>query len=206
MREIIAFFAKIFYRNEYTLLRSNLLFQKKQLEVLAQNHSELLIKLLISGEDHRFRYHIGFDIIAIIRAFRNRILYRKIEGASTIEQQLVRVLTNNFEKTVSRKIQEIFLATTVTSIIPKQLVPKIYLEVAYYGAGMNGLQQAAYKIGISDIGNLTLHLAAELVARIKYPQPKETNIKRQKQIETRRRHLISLHSHHSSKTFLKIYD
>lgn len=205
MIKIIGYIAKRLCKKKYALLKDRLLFEQKQLTIGAEKNYETLSRVLISGEDHRFHYHIGFDIIAIIRAIRNKIIYGKIEGASTIEQQLVRVLTNDFEKTFRRKIQEIVLATTVTSIVPKNSIPKIYLNVAYYGTEMNGLKEATSKMGINELENIPIELAAELISRIKYPQPLKVNIKRQKQIETRKHHLVSLYNKHNSKKYFKIY-
>jgi len=169
------------------------------------NNYNTLSKVLISGEDHRFHYHIGFDCIAILRAVKNRIFYKKTEGASTIEQQLVRVLTNDFERTFKRKVQEILLSTTVSSVIPKSAIPKIYLNVAYYGPGMNGLNQTFSKLGIVDRAALRIEQAAEIVSRIKYPQPSSQNQNRLRQIELRKQHLIKLYNSHSNRKYFKIY-
>src|SRR5690242_20336233 len=70
----------------------------------------LLQELLVSGEDHRHGRHHGFDLIAIARAVWRRIARGKYEGASTIEQQLVRVITGRYERTLRRKVREIGLA------------------------------------------------------------------------------------------------
>src|ERR1700686_1168007 len=67
--------------------------------------------LLISGEDHRFFDHAGIDFIAVCRAVWRGHVLRRREGASTIEMQLVRVLTGRFERTLVRKIREAGLAT-----------------------------------------------------------------------------------------------
>jgi len=205
LKFILRHIAKRLYDKKYDRLRDRLLAEYELLKLSDTNNSNILSKLLISGEDHRFYYHIGFDLIAIIRAIRNRIIYRKVEGASTIEQQLVRVLTNQFDKTFSRKIQEILLATTVSSIVPKNAIPKIYLNVAYYGTGMNGLTQTYSKLGITDREELPVEKAAEIISRIKYPQPSKFNQNRLRQIETRKLHLINLYNHHINRRYFKIY-
>lgn len=175
------------------------------LKVNNSDNANILSKLLISGEDHRFYYHKGFDLIAIFRAIKNRIIYQKIEGASTIEQQLVRVLTNDFDKTFRRKVQEILLSTTVSLIVPKNEIPKIYLNIAYYGTGMNGLRQTYSKLGISDNEALPVEQAAEIVSRIKYPQTSNFNQHRLNQIEIRKQHLIKLYNNHLNRRYFKIY-
>lgn len=205
MRFIFRHIAKRLYNKKYDLLQDRLLAEYELLRINDTHNTTILSKLLISGEDHRFYYHIGFDFIAIIRAVRNRIIYRKIEGASTIEQQLVRVLTNDFDKTFARKIQEILLATTVSSIVPKNAIPKIYLNVAYYGTGMNGLTQTYSKLGITDGEALPIEQAAEIVSRIKYPQPSKYNQNRLRQIENRKQHLIKLYNNHINLRYFKIY-
>lgn len=197
--------AKRLYKKKFEQLRNRLLVEYELVKVDQTNNFTTLSKLLISGEDHRFYYHIGFDFIAIIRAVRNRIFYKKVEGASTIEQQLVRVLTNDFDRTFKRKIQEILLSTTVSSIIPKKSIPKIYLNVAYYGAGMNGLNQTYSKLGIFDRETIPIEQAAEIVSRIKYPQPSSPNQKRLQQIEIRKQHLIKLYNNHLTRKYFRIY-
>jgi membrane peptidoglycan carboxypeptidase len=148
---------------------------------------------------------MGFDIIAILRAILNRIFYNKIEGASTIEQQLVRVLTNDFERTFRRKIQEIFLATTITSIVPKSAIPKIYLNVAYYGTGINGLNQAYLKLDITDREIISIEQAAEIVSMIKYPLPAKPSLNRLVQIQTRKEYLIKLYKKYLARKYFRIY-
>ncbi|MBK8089148.1 MAG: transglycosylase domain-containing protein [Chitinophagaceae bacterium] len=183
--------AKLFYPQEYCLLKNKLLELISTPSISDKN--DLLKNILISGEDHRFRYHMGFDIIAIIRAIKNRLLYKKKEGASTIEQQLVRVLTNNFERTFKRKIKEILLATTLRYIIPRKSIPSAYLQIAYYGTNMIGLKAALKKLKIPASEDLSVENAAEIVARIKYPEPRIISPKRTEQILVRKNHLLTLY-------------
>ena len=206
IRQLISFIAKRIYRQRFETLKIRLneaYLKLNYTESLGQN--DILSMLLISGEDHRFKYHFGFDLYAILRAIKNRFLYNKIEGASTIEQQLVRVLTNDFEKTLKRKIREIFLSTTLCEIIPRKKIPLVYLNVAYYGANMNGLDEALTKFKITERSKVTKEIAAEIVSRIKYPEPKSINEKRTKQIALRTKHLLNLYQKHSSRKILTIY-
>lgn len=193
------------YRDKFMCLQKRLLDEYSKISDTDFADLDTFSKLLISGEDHRFFYHSGFDIIAITRAVKNRLLYGKIEGASTIEQQLVRVLTNDYQRTFSRKIREIFLATTLTLVIPKRAIPKIYLNVAYFGAGMTGLQQTLNKLKISKANKISLEDAASIISRIKYPQPIKESIKRLTQIEMRKQHLIFLYNKHLNRKFIKVY-
>ena len=152
-------------------------------------------QLLVSGEDHRHSRHPGFDPIAIGRAVWRRVSRRSREGASTIEQQIVRVITGRYERTYRRKIKEIVLATLVAYWFPKSVLPAIYLSIGYYGWRMNGYTQACHRLGFSSCP-LSLDQAARLVARLKYPEPKHSPRHRILQIERRATHLCHLHQRH----------
>ncbi|MAA66350.1 MAG: hypothetical protein CL581_16460 [Alteromonadaceae bacterium] len=64
-----------------------------------------LRQALVVAEDHRNQLHYGIDPIAILSAFAGRVFKGKKRGASTIEQQFVRVITQRYERTVRRKIR-----------------------------------------------------------------------------------------------------
>ncbi len=205
-RRIISFFGKKIYRGQYLTIKEKLLIEYKIFQARQTGfHNQVLDKLLISGEDHRFRYHFGFDIIAILRAIKKRVFNNKIEGASTIEQQLVRILLNDFQKTFKRKLKEILLATTLCEIVPRKHIPGLYLQVAYYGTGMSGIEQVYKKLKISNPKIIPTEICAEIVARIKYPEPQKNNAKRLKQIEMRKKHLLALYNKHSTYKHFKIY-
>lgn len=162
------------------------------------------IKILISGEDHRFKLHPGFDAIAILRAMKQKLLYNKKEGASTIDQQLVRVLTGDFRPTWRRKFKEILLATVLPNLMDRKYVPLLYLKVAYYGNEMNNLSAYIFKKKL-DIKKITLADSAELVSRIKYPEPKEFSQTRNEKIAKRVCHLLQLYHKHSENSFLSYH-
>lgn len=152
-------------------------------------------RLLISGEDHRHARHPGYDGYAICRAFWRRLTQRSREGASTIEQQVVRVITNRYENTVWRKVREIMLATLVAEYFPKEILPAVYLHIGYYGWRMTGYAQACIRLELQT-NFLDLETAAGLVARLKYPEPKANSPQRLQQIERRQRHLLKLYRKH----------
>jgi membrane peptidoglycan carboxypeptidase len=193
------------YNKKYSILRNRLLSEYELVKYDNANRLNVISKILISGEDHRFYHHIGFDLIAIIRAIVNRIFYNRIEGASTIEQQLARVLTNDYEKTFRRKIQEIFLATTITFIVPKNAIPIIYLNIAYFGTGMKGLSQTCLRLGITDREAISIEQSAEIVSMLKYPLPAKPGPNRLAQIKAKKEYLINLHKKHAARKHFKIY-
>ena len=157
--------------------------------------SFLAQQLLISGEDHRFFGHGGIDLIAVCRAVWRGVVFRRPEGASTIEMQVVRVVSGRYERTLARKVKEMALATLVTRAIPKEALPAIYLRLGYFGWRMNGFSAACRRIGRCP-ESLTPTDTARLVARLKYPQPREISAYRQAQIDIRARHLLRLHARH----------
>jgi len=150
----------------------------------------VLVSALLAAEDHRFYAHVGFDHLAIMRALWHSIYHRRLTGGSTIEQQLVRTLTGRRERSLRRKIGEVALSLCVSQCVPKRDVPGLYLSVAYFGWRMNGLRQVYTRLGISG-PSLTLRQAAEIVARLKYPEPSSPNSVRAHQIEARAAYIVA---------------
>jgi membrane carboxypeptidase/penicillin-binding protein len=203
MRVLLSFIAQKIYPKDYQILEIRLSVAYKKIDDSYRSNYCLFTKFLISGEDHRFRYHFGFDFIAILRAIRNRLFYKKMEGASTIEQQLVRVLTNNFQRTFNRKIKEIFLSTTIQNIVPKKDIPYVYLETAYYGNNIWGLSKTLNSMNISSA--VSFEKAAEVIACIKYPYNSMNTPKRNLLILKRKAHLLRLYEKHNNSKLLKVY-
>lgn len=148
-----------------------------------------LHNLLIIGEDHRLMQHSGVDFIALCRATWRTLFCKRREGGSTIAMQLVRVLSDRYEITISRKILEIYLAIRMTKYLPRDRIIALYLSVAYFGWNMNGIEQAVKQLNL-DLENLTLRDAASLIARLKYPEPKNFSKERESMIEIRTNHIL----------------
>ncbi|WP_368299964.1 biosynthetic peptidoglycan transglycosylase [Kluyvera sichuanensis] len=151
--------------------------------------SPRLITMLIIAEDHRFEKHCGVDLVSILRATWRTIFCRRTEGASTIAMQLVRVLTGRYERTLKRKIQEMYLATKLTKHINKSDLPKLYLFVAYFGWRMNGITQLSNRLKI-DLLKITDMEAAGIIARLKYPEPQKYDHIRIKKIQNRAKYIL----------------
>jgi penicillin-binding protein 1A len=149
----------------------------------------VLVLDLIAAEDHRFYTHHGVDWRAVVRATWRNVALGMLEGASTIEQQLVRRVTGRYERRLSRKVREMLLACLVERLVPKAEIPALYLRVAYFGAGMNGVFQASRRLGF-DLDKITQYQAAALVARLKYPEPSRPSPKRARQIARRADHIL----------------
>jgi len=188
--------AKTFLRSEWAVLRSQIIRRQRILTDGSNPVAPLVVgRLLVSGEDHRHGRHCGFDLYAICRAIWRRVASGRREGASTIEQQIVRVLTNRFEPTIGRKVREILLAALLSEAVSKRDMPILYLSVGYFGWRMNGFTQACRRLGIHP-DTISLDEAAGLVARLKYPEPRVSPPSRLAQIKRRREHLKRLYERH----------
>lgn len=153
--------------------------------------SPSLLSILVVGEDRRFYLHAGFDPFAIAGAFWRLIKSGKLSGASTIEQQLVRVLTGDRRRTVGRKAREITLACALSLTYEKTEIAGMYLAVAYFGWRMNGVEEACDRLSF-NFSNITLLQAAALVARLKDPEPQYATVKRSALIAKRTEYLMAL--------------
>lgn len=161
------------------LLADQIRFLRQRIEMALTDHTKclelgvpgLLIKALTVGEDKRFWQHAGVDVLAIIRAAIYILLYRQLQGASTIEQQLVRTLTGYRKLSLRRKLREMILACVMQHSLGKKEIVTLYLCCAYYGWRMNSLKEACHRMGFY-VQKLSLSEASELVARLKYPEPR----------------------------------
>ena len=101
-------------------------------------------KAIISIEDKNFYKHQGFDIQALVRSAIKNIKARKIvQGASTITQQLTRILFLSQEKTFIRKFKELIIANRLEKTISKDKILEMYLNNIYLGEGAYGIAAAA---------------------------------------------------------------
>lgn len=150
-----------------------------------------MCNFLILGEDRRFYYHPGVDPVALCRAIWKTLFCGSRQGASTIAMQLVRTITNRYEKTWERKVREIILAFGLTRYIPKDRLPTMYLWIAYYGSGMINFKQACSRLHIAP-HCVNSFEAAKLVARLKYPEPQYSDAERLRKINQRGLHLLAL--------------
>ena len=185
-------FGDVLYGSEWRTLRDSLdQIEADWLHTALPRPTKRMVRYLIVAEDRRFAKHAGFDIRALVRAGWST-WWRKIpQGGSTVAMQLVRTLTGNSEKTLMRKLQEIYLAVLLSRYVPRSRVPMLYLWCAYYGWRMTNFSQACRRLGVRP-GAMSLAAEAELVARLKYPEPRNISPSRRKQISERGLHILRL--------------
>lgn len=154
----------------------------------------VLVEALVQGEDHRFYDHIGVDFVGILSALYRYLRFGgRLGGASTIHQQLVRVLTQNRRKTARRKVREIVLACHLERNYSKSDIAGMYLTVAYFGWQMNGVTEASKRLSIA-LPQMSKRQAAALIARLKYPEPFQISDERLRMIIRRTQHILQLMS------------
>jgi len=130
-----------------------------------------LTQAVIATEDARFFEHPGLDFIGMLRAAWTNIRHggRKVEGASTITQQLARALFLSSERSYERKIRELVLAYKMEVVSGKEQILETYLNQIYFGQGAYGVGSAAQSYFGKDIRGLTLAESAFLGGLPKSP-------------------------------------
>lgn len=130
----------------------------------------ILIDAFLATEDHTFYQHHGVSLRGIARSFIVNLYYRKkMQGASTITQQLVRLLFFDAKKTFIRKVKEQIFAVLVEFQCTKQQILETYLNHVYFGHGIYGVQAAAQRFWGKDVGQLSLDESALLAGMVRAP-------------------------------------
>lgn len=126
---------------------------------------------ILAIEDARFLQHRGIDIFRILGAlWANLKGGGYLQGASTITQQLVKVMLLSPEKTLNRKIKEMFMASALEFQYTKWEIFEYYLNTIYLGYGNYGVQQAAVAYFDRPAAELTLAQASLLAGIINKPE------------------------------------
>ncbi|GAE30387.1 transglycosylase domain-containing protein [Halalkalibacter hemicellulosilyticus] len=124
----------------------------------------------IAIEDVRFYEHQGFDMRAIGRAlYRDIAAGAKVEGGSTITQQLAKNVFLSNEKSWLRKTQEVSIAMNLERRYSKDEILEMYLNQIYFGHGVYGIQAAASLYFNKDVSELTVEEGALLAGLPKAP-------------------------------------
>ena len=118
---------------------------------------DLLKKAVIATEDKNFYRHRGFDTIGMVRSVITNVASGQVkQGASTITQQLARILFLSNERTFDRKIKELIIAHRIEKTISKDEILEMYLNSVYLGSGVYGVSSAARTFFDKDLSQLTL--------------------------------------------------
>ena len=118
---------------------------------------ETLVKAFIATEDKNFYKHPGYDLVGLARSMVANILAgHVVQGASTITQQLSRILFLSNEKTFTRKIKELQVAAQIEKTISKDKILEMYLNNVYLGSGAYGVKGAAKIYFNKNLNQLSL--------------------------------------------------
>lgn len=115
--------------------------------VSLENIATPMREVVVNTEDKRFYQHVGFDPIGMGRAFVRLIINRNTSGGggSSITQQLVKNAFLTLDQTFNRKLKEFFLALEVEKKYTKDQILEMYLNHAYFGNGVWGIEDASMR-------------------------------------------------------------
>jgi penicillin-binding protein 2 len=131
---------------------------------------DLMRKAVMAAEDRRYYEHGAIDYWGILRAMRENFGKKgRVQGGSTIEQQLAKHLIGDFSRTLDRKFLEAFVAVRLEQHYSKDEILNYYLNRIYFGQGYFGVGAAARGYFGKEAGNLSLPECAMLAGIIRAP-------------------------------------
>ena len=146
------------------------IYKERRIEVPLQEVSDELLRAVIAIEDQRFYDHWGVDLWRVGGAAIANLRQRAtVQGGSTITQQLARKSFLNDDKTIRRKLKEMYLALRLERRFTKNEVLELYLNKVYFGDGYYGVEAAARGYFGKPARDLKLDEAALLAGLIQAP-------------------------------------
>lgn len=127
---------------------------------------------VVALEDRRFFSHVGFDWRSILRELFKALTLRRYGGASTIDIQLFRTVSDRYERSLRRKVREAIGAFALQRKLPKTVLLRVYLAEAYFGTGLVGAEAASFEMFQKSADELTIEEAATVASMLVYPKPR----------------------------------
>ncbi len=144
--------------------------EKRRIPVTLAQMPPEMVKAFIATEDSRFYEHHGVDPVGIFRAASVALFSgHATQGASTITQQLARNFFLSPERTLMRKIKEVFLAIRIEQLMSKDEILELYLNKIYLGYRAYGVGAAAQVYFGKTVDQLTLSEMATIAGLPKAP-------------------------------------
>ena len=138
-----------------------------------------LSERVLESEDRRFYQHGPVDYYGLARAMlTNLTTFSFKEGGSTITQQLSKNLCLSFEKDLSRKFAEVFIARDLEKMYNKDEILEMYLNITYLGEGNYGIQAASqyyYHIDAIDLNKQQSDILVKTLKRPSVYNPSKVN-------------------------------
>jgi monofunctional biosynthetic peptidoglycan transglycosylase len=136
-----------------------------------QQISPHLKRALIAAEDANFLEHEGFDWEAIQKAYaKNLKKGRYAVGGSTISQQLAKNLFLSGRRSIARKLEEAIITVMIETVMSKQRIFEIYLNIIEWGNGVFGAEAASRYYFRKSASTLQAWEAARLAAMVPNPR------------------------------------
>lgn len=129
--------------------------------------AEPMQKALVASEDARFYSHFGVDLRGLARAV---LTGGRLGGGSTLTQQLAKVMFLNADRTLTRKLGDMWLAIQLERRFTKPQIMEMYLNQVYFGHGAYGVEAAARKYFAKPASRLSVAEAALLVGLLPAPE------------------------------------
>ncbi len=131
---------------------------------------DTLIKATMATEDRRFFDHFGIDVLGTFRAVvQNARANEVVQGGSSLTQQLAKNLFLSSERSLQRKIREVYLALWLEAHLSKKEILKLYLDRSYLGGGTFGVEAASQFYFGKSVRDINLSEAALLAGLFKAP-------------------------------------
>jgi len=144
---------------------------EKRILVPYQQIPSFFIEAVIATEDSRFYHHFGIDLMGTGRALLKDLIHlKKMEGGSTLTQQLAKMLFLKPDKTFRRKIQEAILAMQIEKTYTKNEILVFYCNQIYLGHGRYGVETASRFYFGKSARAMELHESALLAGLVQRPE------------------------------------
>ena len=149
---------------------------------------------LVASEDQRFYAHNGFDLKGFTRAMIANLGHvlrnERLEGGSTLTQQMAKHFLVGNERKVARKVREIFIARRIERAISKDEILELYLNDVFFGRRAYGIAGASLNYFNKSLDELTLGQMAYLAGLVKGPNNYQSDDNMDKAI-SRRNYVIT---------------
>jgi penicillin-binding protein 1B len=157
---------------------------------------KVLVDALIAAEDQHFFTHFGIDPVRLVGAFVHSIREStRVGGTSTLTQQLARNFFLTPDRSIRRKVAEVFISFLLEQRLTKQQILTMYANEVYMGQrgsfSINGFGEAAAAYFGKDLAGISLPEAATLAAIIPAPNGRYSPVKHADEVKRRRNNVLA---------------
>jgi penicillin-binding protein 1A len=143
--------------------------QERRLFTPVDEIPDIIKDAFISAEDKNFYTHKGYDPIGMIKAGIDAARGKRLRGASTITQQVMKNFLLSGDRSVERKVKELILASRLENTLDKEQILELYLNEIFLGQNSYGVTAATETYFSKPLEDVTIEEAAYLAALAKAP-------------------------------------